>query len=197
METPRLYPKLAAIARGVHVATAADLADAANEMHQLLTSIGGLTLQQAYTRLLALESGVVAPNVAPTANAISATVEQDGSVVIPIGATDSDGTIDLTSVVVTSVPAHGTHSINATTGDITYIPTTNYFGPDSISYTVTDNGGAVSNVAVISITVTELGVVPTTAYTVAAGQTLYAGENPSDFIQYTTTGDSIYAGENP
>ena len=40
-------------------------------------------------------------------------------------------------------------------------------------------------------------VAPTTAYTVTAGQTLYAGENPSDFIEYLTTGDSIYAGENP
>lgn len=146
-------------------------------------------------RIAVLESNAPA-NVAPIANNITASVEQDGSVVIPISATDSDGTIDLTSVVVTTAPAHGTHSINATSGDITYIPTTNYFGADSISYTVADNDGAVSNVATISITVNELGAI-ITAYTVAAGQTLYAGENASDFIQYTTTGDSIYAGENP
>lgn len=195
MDTPRLHPKLTALARGLHIATLADVADAVNEMHELLSSMSGLTLAQATARLLALEAGVVLPNVAPVANNITASVDQDGSVVIPISATDSDGTIDLTSVVVTTAPAHGTHSINATNGDITYIPTTNYYGADSISYTVADNNGAVSNIATISITVNEIGAV-VTAYTVAAGQTLYAGENPSNFIQYTTTGDSIYAGEN-
>ena len=50
-------------------------------------------------------------------------------------------------------PDHGTFSVNATTGVITYTPTKDYVGPDSFTYTVKDNTGAVSSEATVTIDV--------------------------------------------
>ena len=48
---------------------------------------------------------------------------------------------------------HGHRSIQPPV-PITYTPGLNYFGPDTIQYTVQDSNGSVSNVGTISITVT-------------------------------------------
>ena len=66
---------------------------------------------------------------------------------------DSDGTLDPTSVTIVAPAGHGTTSVNPTTGAITYTPAANYTGPDSFTYRVKDNLGAESNVATVSITV--------------------------------------------
>ena len=50
-------------------------------------------------------------------------------------------------------PAHGTVSVNATTGAITYTPTADYVGADSFTYTVKDNDGLVSNAATVNLDV--------------------------------------------
>ncbi|HEY7660756.1 MAG TPA: zinc-dependent metalloprotease family protein [Actinomycetota bacterium] len=94
-------------------------------------------------------------NTPPTANADAATTPMDTPVPISVLAndTDSDGTVDPTSVVVTSGPAHGGTSVNPTTGVVTYTPTAGYSGPDSFTYTVEDDDGAVSAPATVSITV--------------------------------------------
>ncbi|WP_017259302.1 T9SS type B sorting domain-containing protein [Pedobacter arcticus] len=69
--------------------------------------------------------------------------------------TDRDGntTLDKTTVVIKTQPTHGTATVNPTTGVVTYVPTTGYAGPDSFTYTVKDNKGAESNVAVVNIAV--------------------------------------------
>jgi large repetitive protein len=74
--------------------------------------------------------------------------------------TDLGGTINVTTVVITQNPVHGSAIVNPVTGVITYTPAANYNGPDSIKYTVRDNSGALSNVAVINITVMPLGDPP-------------------------------------
>jgi VCBS repeat-containing protein len=45
-------------------------------------------------------------------------------------------------------PAHGTVTINATTGDYTYTPTAGYTGTDKFTYTLTDKDGDVSTATV-------------------------------------------------
>ena len=48
--------------------------------------------------------------------------------------TSSTQPIDLSSIVVSTPPAHGTVAINPTTGVLTYTPTVGYLGPDTFVY---------------------------------------------------------------
>jgi gliding motility-associated-like protein len=82
--------------------------------------------------------------------------------------TDSDGTIDaatvdlntsLVGIQSTNTTAAGTFSVNAS-GVVTYTPETDFFGSATLPYTVNDNGGATSNAATISITVTPVNDPP-------------------------------------
>jgi hypothetical protein len=95
-------------------------------------------------------------NVPPIANAD--TVATSVSTPVQIGVlandTDSDGTIDPTSVTVVTPAAHGSTAVSPTTGVVTYTPTTAFTGPDAFTYTVEDDDGATSNIATVSITVT-------------------------------------------
>jgi large repetitive protein len=56
----------------------------------------------------------------------------------------------LTAVLISGV-AHGTLTLNAN-GSFTYTPTNNYVGPDSFTYRAND-GAALSNIAVVSMTI--------------------------------------------
>ncbi len=64
---------------------------------------------------------------------------------------DSDGTIDATSVTVVTDVQHGTTTVDAVTGEVTYVSDENYEGEDSFTYRVKDNAGAWSNSATVSI----------------------------------------------
>ncbi|MEL0625051.1 tandem-95 repeat protein [Marinomonas arenicola] len=81
--------------------------------------------------------------------------DEDASITIDVLAndTDVDGTIDPTSVVITTQPEHGTVSVNSETGKVTYTPNEHYNGNDSFEYTVEDDTGLVSNAAKVSLTV--------------------------------------------
>jgi hypothetical protein len=74
--------------------------------------------------------------------------------------TDSDGTIDVTTVAIVTPASNGVTAINPVTGVITYTPTTGFIGQDAFTYTINDNDGATSNAAAVSITVSNsaLGV---------------------------------------
>ncbi len=65
---------------------------------------------------------------------------------------DVDGTLNASTVTVQTNPAHGTATVLAD-GRIRYVPTNNYSGNDTLTYTVRDNSGAVSNVATVSLRV--------------------------------------------
>ncbi|BAV05896.1 gliding motility-associated C-terminal domain-containing protein [Filimonas lacunae] len=94
-------------------------------------------------------------NSAPTALDDSATTVQNTPVVINVPGNDSDpdGTLNLATVTVITPEAHGSLSVNTSNGQVTYTPTTNYFGNDEFTYTINDNSGATSNTAVVRITV--------------------------------------------
>jgi Ca2+-binding RTX toxin-like protein len=67
--------------------------------------------------------------------------------------TDPDGTLDATTVTIVDGPAHGTVTVNPTTGAIIYTPAANYVGADSFTYTVKDADGVTSNEATVNLDV--------------------------------------------
>ena len=66
---------------------------------------------------------------------------------------DLDGTIDPSSVTITSEPADGELSVHPTTGTVTYTPDPGTCGLDGFRYTVNDDDGATSNEATVTIDV--------------------------------------------
>lgn len=83
---------------------------------------------------------VIVGNNQVIANNDNATTDMNLPVVIDVLANDVDpeNQINISSLAIISNPLNGTCSINATTGDITYTPSTGYFGNDSFTYTICD-----------------------------------------------------------
>jgi hypothetical protein len=93
----------------------------------------------------------VAPqNDAPIANSQSLTLNQDAAIGVILTGSDVDGD-SLTFTVITG-PANGT--LTGLAPNLTYIPNSGYFGPDSLVFEVNDGAGGVSQ-ASVSITVVE------------------------------------------
>jgi hypothetical protein len=91
-------------------------------------------------------------NHVPVANADSFSLPQNsGATLFDVLANDSDPDGDSLTIVSTSTPLHGTASISG--GKVSYKPATDYSGPDSFSYTVSDGKGGTAT-ALVSITVT-------------------------------------------
>jgi len=103
------------------------------------------------------------------ANAQSVTLGEDASTAVTLTATDPEGA-PLTFDVVTQ-PAHGT--LTGTAPDLTYTPAADYHGADGFTFKAND-GGADSNVATVSITVTPVNDAP-----VAQAQSVTVGEGAS------------------
>src|SRR5204862_7954717 len=87
-------------------------------------------------------------NHAPVANAQSVTTNEDVAKAITLTASDVDNDA-LTYSVVTG-PAHGT--LSGSGANLTYTPSSLYYGPDSFTFKAND-GTADSNTATVSITV--------------------------------------------
>ena len=103
------------------------------------------------------------PNVAPVANNDNTTTTANTAVTINVvtNDTDSDGTIDATTVDLNTTQGgiqnsrtttEGNYAVNSS-GVVTYTPATSFTGTAAINYTVNDNAGATSNAATITITV--------------------------------------------
>ncbi len=101
-------------------------------------------------------------NVAPTADAKSATTLEDNSVDIILSGSDSDIPSQTLSFIKVTDPVHGSVSIVGSTA--TYTPNANFNGTDSFTYkindTVTDG-----EPATVSITVTPVNDAPTIVLT--------------------------------
>ena len=74
--------------------------------------------------------------------------------------TDTDGTVDVTTVTVTAQPANGTLTVDAVTGVVTYTPNADFAAADTFDYTIADNDGAVSNTATVTVTVANVADAP-------------------------------------
>ncbi len=101
-------------------------------------------------------------NVAPVAVDDSANVQEDSSVVINVlgNDSDSDGTLDASTINVIAMPENGNISINMVTGAITYTPSANFNGNDSLTYHVKDNSNDTSNTATVLITIIAVADLP-------------------------------------
>ncbi len=110
-------------------------------------------------------------NDAPVANDDTATVTENVALTINVIANDTDeeGAVVGSTVAIVTAPQHGTAVPNGT-GGVLYTPTTDYVGPDSFTYTVEDEDGAVSNIATVSITVVIGNVAPVAVDDVATTQ---------------------------
>ncbi len=110
-------------------------------------------------------------NDVPDAINDTASVAEDGSVLIAVLANDSKGPANESGQTLTITAAsalYGTVTINAGT-TLTYSPDANYNGPATISYTIQDDGttaGAndfLSDSAIVDVTVTEVNDKPIAA----------------------------------
>src|SRR3990172_4187703 len=145
-------------------------------------------------------NSVIVGNIPPAANDDAAVTNKYTPVDIDVVAndTDSDGTIDPTTVVIASNPANGAAESNGD-GTVTYTPDAGFAGTDSFTSTVRDNDGAVSNEATVTVTVVS-GTHVFTAYndlSWSAGQvntmiTLYTtGQNGLLKDYFTGTNTSV------
>ena len=98
---------------------------------------------------------VYASNHAPVADAQSVSLDEDGSLVITLTGTDTDG--ENLEFAVSAAPAHGHLAGGAPA--LTYTPDPDFSGPDVFSFTVTDGSGAVDE-AQVFISVNEMGGPP-------------------------------------
>jgi hypothetical protein len=87
-------------------------------------------------------------NHAPTASAQSVSAVEDTAKAITLSGSDPDGTA--VSYAIASNPAHG--SLSGAPPNVTYTPASDYSGPDSFTFTVSD-GSLTSAPATVSITV--------------------------------------------
>ena len=101
-------------------------------------------------------------NDAPVAADDTGSTAEDTELVIDVigNDTDIDGTLDSSKVTVVSSPAHGTITVDASSGEITYRPAADFNGSDSFTYVVKDDSDATSNVATVSLTITAVNDAP-------------------------------------
>ncbi|MEM9784862.1 MAG: Ig-like domain-containing protein [Pseudomonadota bacterium] len=105
-------------------------------------------------------------NDAPQANAVVASVLEDGSVTVAPTSSDADAD-DTAAFSVASQPSNGTVVDNGN-GTFTYTPNPNFNGVDTFTYTVTDSAGA-ADTATVSVTVGAVNDAPEAQDVSAAG----------------------------
>lgn len=103
----------------------------------------GFTGNQSYS--------IITKEPPPVAVNDSASTPANTPVTIAVTANDSGS---FTSLVVSTAAAHGTTTVNGLS--VVYTPSTNFFGSDSFSYTITGPSGSAT--ATVSISVTPLAV---------------------------------------
>ncbi|GLQ32120.1 tandem-95 repeat protein [Litoribrevibacter albus] len=110
-------------------------------------------------------------NDAPTVVADTVQTDEDTAVSIAVldNDSDSDGTIDVSTIAVVVDPSNGTVTA-LSDGSFTYMPNADYNGSDSFTYTVKDDQDAVSSQATVSITVNAVNDAPVAGNDVAVLQ---------------------------
>ena len=97
----------------------------------------------------------LAPNVSPVARDDEAATSSDTAIVVDVLANDEDpdGSLNSATVVIASGPANGNVEVDSATGRISYDPASGFSGTDIFEYVVSDDDGAISNVATVTIEV--------------------------------------------
>ncbi|NGZ90221.1 tandem-95 repeat protein [Psychroflexus maritimus] len=104
-------------------------------------------------------------NDAPVANDDEINLDEDSPIVINViqNDTDVDGNIDPETLQILTPPEHGSVTVNNLTGEVTYTPNENYFGQDTFTYQVCDNGfplPALCDQANVNITINPINDAP-------------------------------------
>ena len=128
-----------------------DPADSSHTIEVRVTDAAGESVTRSFT-ITATDV-----NEAPTADAKTAAVDEDGSVTITPTGADPDG--DDLAFSVSQQPQHGTVTVNPD-GSLAYAPDPDFFGTDSFEYLATDAGGLTAP-ATVSITVNPVNDAPT------------------------------------
>jgi hypothetical protein len=97
---------------------------------------------------------VLPVNDPPVAQSQSLALDEDTEAAITLGASDVEGDA---ITFVTGAPAHGT--LSGAAPNLTYRPVTNYFGPDSFTFRVSD-GQTNSDLSTVSLTVRPVNDAP-------------------------------------
>ncbi|NMZ61623.1 tandem-95 repeat protein, partial [Pseudomonas nitroreducens] len=116
----------------------------------------------AATRTVDLNVTVYPVNDAPTSANQNQSTAEDTPLTGKIVASDVDGDTLSYAVKAGATPAHGSVTVNATTGDYTYTPAKDYNGPDSFTVRVSDGKGGFAD-SVVNVNVTPVNDAPTTA----------------------------------
>ena len=139
-------------------------------------------------------------NLPPTAVNDFAVTTEGAPVTVNVISNDTDDAgINAATVTIVSPPANGTAVANVN-GPVTYTPGAGFTGVDTFKYTVADSQGAVSNQALVTVTINALSAEividnggPGTSYTgtwAPSGATGYYGKNSvwsRDGSRYTWT----------
>ena len=112
---------------------------------------------------------VTAVNDAPVVSNQNLSTAEDVPLTGQVVATDVEG--DALSYSVSTVAAHGTVTINPTTGAFVYTPNANYNGADSFVVSVSDGNGGVTTSTI------NVGVTPVNDAPVSANQTVATNED--------------------
>lgn len=99
-------------------------------------------------------------NDAPVANVDTATTNEDTLVNINVKANDTDAEVDTLTVTVATA-SNGQVVIESSDSSLNYTPTANFFGSDTINYTISDGNGGSSS-STVTVTVTAVNDDPTT-----------------------------------
>ena len=134
------------------------------EIDQVLADITMIEIRGEYFNnqsIAYLDNVILATAQAPTAPVAAddtATVLEDGSVVIEVLANDTDVNFDSLTVTSTSVPVLGTVQIN-NDGTITYTANPDANGTDTFTYTV-DDGTGLTDTATVTVDITPVNDAP-------------------------------------
>ncbi len=95
-------------------------------------------------------------NTPPVAQSSSYTTDENKAVPVALKATDADG--DALTYTITTNPAHGTGTLSGTAPNLVYTPSTNYYGADTLTYSVSD--GVFTDTGTINLTVNHVNQAP-------------------------------------
>ncbi len=134
-------------------------------------------------------------NDPPVADSKSITTNEDTAVGVTLTATDPEN--DPLTYSIVDNPSHGT--LSGTLPNLVYTPAPHYNGPDSFTYKATDNQGATSSTATVSITVNSVNDAPaadsksvTTNEDTAVGVTLTATDPENDPLTYSIVSNPLH-----
>ncbi|MGE4230547.1 MAG: tandem-95 repeat protein, partial [Dongiaceae bacterium] len=99
-------------------------------------------------------------NDAPVANADTVSTNEDTALTIPVATLEAnDGDVDGDTLTITSVQGAVNGTVQLVGGNVVFTPATDYSGPASFTYTVSDGNGG-SSTATVNVTVNPVNDAP-------------------------------------